>query len=130
MTLINRFLPEESKLAALVVAKITESAFFDRLAAYYISRGHAWTKHADEFKGLVNSQDEFARFIQNIIRNPSEWGYFKTDVVKKLFWDDATGMVVIFSPLDPDLGTAFRPKEGRSFLNKFQLKSDIDELIK
>lgn len=87
-----------------------------------IGSGHAYEKHVQkrgEFPG-INSVQEFIEFIKDIIKNPSEYKkYFdnKTQSWKEAWWKD-DGTLVIRDPDNPDQGTAFRPKEGKSYYDK------------
>ncbi|WP_077927560.1 hypothetical protein [Wohlfahrtiimonas populi] len=85
-----------------------------------IANGHAFQKHVingKEFEDLgIKTIDDFQRHINNIIENPSS-------IIKKLerdrvaFWDDASGTLIIFDPRSKDKGTAFRPKNGKSYFD-------------
>jgi filamentous hemagglutinin len=78
-----------------------------------IAAGHAWTKHGEDFAWL--SQKDFAAFIEQVMRQPSEARNLTND--RTAFWDDATGTVVIYDSLAPDLGTAFKPARGKTYFD-------------
>lgn len=96
-----------------VVEQITQSSYFDDLAGQTIGTGHAWGKHADEYAGILNTQEEFVSLIESIVRNPDDMRQLQRG--RKAYWDSTTETVVIFDPGHSDFGTAFRPGRGYEY---------------
>jgi filamentous hemagglutinin len=88
-----------------------------------IGKGHAFAKHVlqhgrggGEFVGLgIRTVKQFQRFVGEVIEGASGANVRNLSRGRTAYWDDATGTVVIHDPRSPDLGTAFRPKDGRSY---------------
>jgi RHS repeat-associated protein len=85
--------------------------------AQQIAKGHAWAKHKGEFPEF-STEGEFAQHIDQIMSKPSA----SKDLAggRKAFWDDNTKTVVIRDPNSPDLGTAFRPKNGKEYFDNLK----------
>ena len=87
----------------------------ERVAAK-IANGHAWARHAAEFPEL-SSRSQFAGVIERVIANPSS-------IVRELadgrtaFYESSTNTLVIANPNAPDLGTGFKPADGRNYVDK------------
>lgn len=82
-----------------------------------IAGGHAYEKHVSErgeFPG-IESREEFAKALQDILRDPSASKDLKGD--RKAYWDAKTGTIVITNPKDPDGGTAFKPSDGKKYFD-------------
>ena len=94
-------------------------------AANAIGRGHAFAKHVlqhgrggGEFTGLgIRTVKQFQTFVRGIMEGAAGADVRQLSRGRTAFWDDATGTVVIRDPRSPDLGSAFRPKNGRAFFN-------------
>lgn len=78
-----------------------------------IARGHEWVKHRTDFPGL--SQADFEAMIKRIMADATEAK--KLTAGRTAFWDESTNTVVIYDPSSPDLGTAFRPRRGKSYFD-------------
>lgn len=83
-----------------------------------IARGHAWSSHGGEFLNLgVRSADDFAKHIDNVVQG----GEFRTlSRGRTAYWDEGTGTLVIHDSRARDLGTAFRPKNGRAYFDNLK----------
>jgi hypothetical protein len=92
---------------------------FKKIYADYIGSGHAFDKHVVRKKGFadfgISTKEQFVDFIEKIMDNPSD--YKKLENSRDAFWDDATGTVVVRDFNHPDKGTAFRPKDGKSYFD-------------
>ncbi|MBE7195365.1 MAG: hypothetical protein INR66_23165 [Gordonia polyisoprenivorans] len=86
-----------------------------RATAKRIADGHAYQKHVierGEFPG-VSSRAEFSELVESVMKN----GSVKTLPRGRMaYWLDGT--VVIRNPRAQDLGTAFRPTEGRRYFDE------------
>ena len=83
-----------------------------------IAEGHAFKKHFEkgEFKDLgIKTREDFARHIDNVVAKATGSNVRNLSRGRTAYWDDATGTVVIHDPKSPDLGTAFRPAEGKRY---------------
>ena len=83
-----------------------------------IANGHAYEKHItrkQEFEELgINTREQFAQHIENIITNPSAVRQLERG--RTAYWDDdKTGTIVIIDPNNKDGGTAFRPTPGKKY---------------
>ena len=58
----------------------------------------------------MQSREDFAKLIENIIKNPSE--VRKLQNGRTAYWDNETGTVVIHNPRASDQGTTLRPSAG------------------
>lgn len=84
-----------------------------------IANGHAWAKHQGEFPEL-SSADEFAGLIDGIMKKAAGSDVKSLAKGRQAFWDGGSNTVVILDPNSPDLGTAFRPKQGRSYFDNLK----------
>jgi len=82
--------------------------------AQQIGKGHAWSKHRTEFPEF-STADDFTRHVDDVMTNPSASKNLAKG--RKAFWDDNSKTVVIRDPNHPDLGTAFKPKDGKSYFD-------------
>ncbi|MCD6040374.1 MAG: hypothetical protein K0R24_1663 [Gammaproteobacteria bacterium] len=85
-----------------------------------IANGHAFDKHVikqGEFPG-INSQEEFADYIQNVMDNPSSTRTLSNG--RTAYWDEGSGTVVIHNPIAQDAGTAFKPTGGREYFDRLK----------
>ncbi len=84
-----------------------------------ISEGHAFDKHVikkGEFKELgIETRNDFANHIDNVVSNAKGMNVRQLSGGRTAYWDDITGTVVIKNPSAQDMGTAFRPTNGRSY---------------
>ena len=82
-----------------------------------IANGHGFLKHRDDFPN-VQTREDYAKEIDNIIKGASG-ANVKTDLPngRSAYWDDATGVVVVVDPNNPDNGTAFKPKIGKKYFD-------------
>ena len=87
----------------------------ERFIAQEIAGGHAFEKHIDEFPG-ISTRAQFAAEIDRILRAPTATRALRGG--REAFWDTFTGTVVIYNPNDPDLGTAFKPTNGRQYFDR------------
>jgi filamentous hemagglutinin len=81
-----------------------------------IADGHAWDKHVvnqNEFSG-VNSKSDFASLIDNTVANGEMKNLARG---RTAYYDGSTNTLVIHDPSSPDSGTAFRPRDGRSYFD-------------
>jgi filamentous hemagglutinin len=85
--------------------------------AEQIAKGHAWSKHKGEFPEF-STVAEFAQHIDQIMANPSASKSLAKG--RTAFWDDKTKTVVIRDPNSPDLGTAFRPANGKAYFDNLK----------
>jgi filamentous hemagglutinin len=85
-----------------------------------IAQGHAFEKHVlsqGQFSNIF-TPEQCAIDMQRIIDNPS--------VSKQLargrtaYWEETTGIVVIYDPHAPDGETAFKPHTGRSYYDNLR----------
>ena len=85
-----------------------------------IASGHAWGKHVDDptgdLHGEFGSQEEFAAKIKDIITSPDDVKDLENG--RKAWWNDASGIVVIYNPNDVDKGTSFKPKNGKKYFDE------------
>ena len=94
--------------------------------AKQISEGHAYNKHVlginnvygKEYGTLFESRGQFGEYIKNVLSSPSDMKNLSSG--RAAFWDNRLGSVVIFDPKNIDLGTAFRPQEGKQFFDKLK----------
>jgi hypothetical protein len=81
--------------------------------AHAVAFGHAYWKHvadANEFGELI-TQSTFERLILETILYPDKSRPLRLQ--RMAFWNADEGLLVIHNPIDPDLGTAYWPAEGR-----------------
>ncbi len=85
--------------------------------AEQIAKGHAWSKHKGDFPEFL-TEAEFAQHLDDIMANPSA----SKDLAKgrKAFWDDRSRTVVVRDPNSPDLGTAFKPQQGKAYFDNLK----------
>ena len=108
---------------AMVPLTVVDGAGEVEGIANAIGKGHAFAKHVlqtgkggGEFAGLgIRTVKQFQTFVRGIMESASGAEARTLSRGRTAFWDDATGTVVIHDPRSPDLGTAFRPKDGRAF---------------
>jgi filamentous hemagglutinin len=88
-----------------------------QLTSQEIAGGHAFDKHVIERAEFpeVSTRQQFAEHIENVINNPTASKQLNNG--RSVFWDDATGTVVIRNPKAADGGTAFRPTQGKSYFD-------------
>jgi hypothetical protein len=82
--------------------------------AQQIANGHAWTKHKAEFPEFSTAA-EFAQHIDQVMAHPSASKPLSKG--RQAFWDDKSKTIVIVDPRSPDSGTAFRPRNGKAYLD-------------
>jgi filamentous hemagglutinin len=87
------------------------------LDAQQIAKGHAWSKHKGEFPEFL-TVEEFAQHLDEVMAGPS--ASKKLAKGRQAFWDVKTGTVVIRDPNSLDLGTAFRPKNGKAYFDNLK----------
>jgi RHS repeat-associated protein len=81
-----------------------------------IARGHAFEKHANEFKDLgIHTRKEFSDFVKRIMQNAKGADIKQLSKGRTAYWDDASSTVVIHNPAAKDAGTAFRPTTGKKY---------------
>ncbi len=85
--------------------------------AQQIAKGHAWSKHKGEFPEF-STEAEFAQHIDGIMTKPSSLKNLSKG--RKAFWDDKSKTIVIKDPKSPDLGTAFKPKNGKTYFDNLK----------
>ena len=83
--------------------------------ARWMAGGHSWDEHMADFP-WIRSRDDFAHFLENIIEHPGAEKNLSNG--RKAYWDYKSETVVIVNPHDPDLGTAFRPHDGKSYFDR------------
>ncbi len=96
-----------------------------------IGRGHAFTKHVltkGDLGGLIigiggqvkqiRTVDDLSQFVGHIITKAKGGDAKNLSRGRKAWWDSETGTVVIHDPNHPDLGTVFRPDDGRAFFDR------------
>ncbi len=85
-----------------------------------ISQGHAFDKHVlnGEFKDLgITTPEQFSEHVSQVMGNAEGANVRVLSGERIAYWDDSSGTVVIFDPNSPDLGTAFRPPNGRAYFD-------------
>jgi hypothetical protein len=91
-----------------------------RKIAHAIAFGHAYRKHvadANEFGELI-IQSTFEQLVLETILCAEKFKQLRWN--RTAFWNATEGLLVIYNPIDPDLGTAYWPSEGRNeFENLF-----------
>lgn len=87
-----------------------------RVIASVIARGHAFAKHAAQFGD--ESAAAFEIRILGVLLQPSET--IDLPEGRTAYWSDAELMVVFHDPSRYDLGTAFRPKQGKAYLSTLE----------
>ena len=85
--------------------------------ALQIAKSHAWSKHKGEFPEY-STEVELARHIDEIMANPSASKNLAKG--RQAFWDVNTKAIVIHDPNSPDLGTAFKPKDGKAYFDNLK----------
>jgi hypothetical protein len=89
-----------------------------------IAKGHAFGKHVlqrGEFAGLgIRTLKQFGGFIDDVMQNASGSNVRQLSRGRTAYWDDASGTVVIHDPRSRDLGTAFRPRDGRDYFDNLR----------
>ena len=85
--------------------------------AEQIAKGHAWSKHKGDFPEF-STATEFAQHIDAVITSPSDYKQLARG--RTAFWEDSSKTVVIADPRSPDLGTAFRPKNGKAYFHNLR----------
>jgi RHS repeat-associated protein len=89
------------------------------VVAERIAAGHAFEKHVlvrGEFQGLgIRTVKQLQSFVDEVIRNATgaDVRYLRRGRIA--YWDEATQTVVIYDPSRADLGTVFRPTNGRAY---------------
>lgn len=81
--------------------------------AHAIAFGHAYWKHvadANEFGELI-TQSTFEQLVLQTILYPEKSKPLR--LKRMAFWNANEDLLVIYNPIDPDLGTAYWPVEGR-----------------
>jgi hypothetical protein len=90
-----------------------------RRAAEKIAYGHAWRFHAHEFPGLT--KDQLADVVEDMFRrsyeNPSSLVIGRTEDGVPALYDPKTNTLIIRNPKALDAGTAYRPKNGRLYID-------------
>jgi len=81
-----------------------------------IANGHAYDKHAQtgEF-GTNMTREEFASHVNGIIKNPSETKQLERG--RTGYWDNSSKTTVVHDPHSSDGGTAFVPRQGKSYFD-------------
>ena len=91
-----------------------------RRIAQAIALGHAYWKHvadANEYGELL-TQSAFEQLILETLLHPTKSKQLRLN--RAAFWNATEALLVIYNPIDPDLGTAFWPAEGKhEFENLF-----------
>lgn len=82
-----------------------------------IANGHAYNEHREEFPE-IETQDEFARLINEIMNSPSEVKQLSNG--RTAYWDDISNTLVITAPGVTEGGTAFRPTAGKEYFNNLR----------
>jgi hypothetical protein len=93
-----------------------------------IASGHAWGKHRSEFvsgKNIANlpmptsprvaTIAEFKSLIQSVMASNTNKPLSRR---RKAYWGSPTGTIVIYDPVNPDCGTAFRPNDGKLYYDR------------
>jgi filamentous hemagglutinin len=81
-----------------------------------IAQGHAFEKHGDQYTSIgITTKEGFAKLIEGVIRDAKPADFRELSGGRTAYWDGSTGTVVIHDRNSPDLGTAFRPDNGRTF---------------
>jgi hypothetical protein len=84
-----------------------------RKIAHTIAFGHAYWKHiANGLEaGDLITESTFEQLILQTLLSPGKSRRLRGNRVA--FWNTAEGLLVIYNPSDPDLGTAYWPIEGQ-----------------
>jgi RHS repeat-associated protein len=89
-----------------------------------IGAGHAFAKHVvaeGQFKDLgISTQAQLQGFVQGIMQNAAGADVRTLSKGRTGYWDAATGSVVIHDPRNADLGTVFRPTNGRQYFDNLK----------
>ncbi|MGH9423419.1 MAG: RHS repeat-associated core domain-containing protein, partial [Thermoanaerobaculia bacterium] len=84
-----------------------------------ISKGHAFVKHVlerGEFEGLgIRTTRQLAKFVYNIVESATGADVKVLSRGRTAFWDSETGTVVIRDLRSKEMGTVFRPTNGRAY---------------
>ncbi|PJA47178.1 hypothetical protein CO172_02855 [Candidatus Uhrbacteria bacterium CG_4_9_14_3_um_filter_36_7] len=72
----------------------------------------------ENFKGLIENKNQFADYIKNVIKNPTEMEKLNGGRVK--YWDAKNQGVIIYDPKNPDQGTAFQAWNGKESYDKIK----------
>jgi hypothetical protein len=80
--------------------------------AHAIAFGHAYEKHAANISesGELLTQSSFESLVLQTLLSPDQSRRLKFK--RAVFWNAVEGFLVIFSPDDPDAGTAYWPVRG------------------
>jgi hypothetical protein len=82
------------------------------------AEGHAFDKHSAEFKSVgIDSRERYAELIDRIMRTSATENVRHLARDRTAYWDPATGTVVIHDREAADYGTAFRPRDGRTYFD-------------
>ena len=81
---------------------------------------HSRGKHLEEgkeFKSLgIKDSADLQDLVSDVMKEPTHWK--KLTDGRVAFWDDRTGIVVVYNPNVEYLGTVFRPPEGKLGFDK------------
>ena len=77
-----------------------------------IARGHAWAEHHQQFPDALD-EGGLAAIARRVVKT----GEYKDNMRhnREAWWEEATGTLVIRDPRHADLGTIFRPDDGRFY---------------
>lgn len=99
-----------------------QPAKLDELIGQRIASGHSFEKHVvkgEEFKDLgIATREQFSGHIEQIVNNPSATKQLSGG--RTAFWDNNSKTVVISNPKAVDGGTAFRPKNGKTYFESLR----------
>jgi RHS repeat-associated protein len=97
-----------------IVDKSSSAAQINKVSAK-ISSGHAFSKHIGQFTDLgISTKAEFSKHVSEVMKNPTVSA--KLEGGRSLFYDSKTNTAVFVDPKNKDLGTAFRPGNGESYI--------------
>jgi len=93
--------------------------------AYDIAYGHGWRDHQTDWISIgINSEQELAEHLEGIMANPSD--YAELIRGRRMYWDDATGTIIIENATETDKGTAFVPLEGKETFDEIRRSDGVE----
>ncbi|MFO0765053.1 MAG: RHS repeat-associated core domain-containing protein [Patescibacteria group bacterium] len=86
-----------------------------------IGNGHAYDKHVakeGQFSGIATDKATFSQHIDYVMKNPTETKMLQNG--RYAYWQESTNTVIIRDPRSSDMGTAFQPKNGKSYFDNLK----------
>ena len=85
-----------------------------KVIASRIGSGHAFIKHAEALG--IKTVEDLTSHIENVMNNADEVRSLSNG--RAAYWHELTQTLVIHDPGNLDLGTVFRPDEGKAYFNR------------